>query len=179
MWAWFKRLKKHSEILNNLSILHLYSLIYLKSSNPQSIPIMKTNIQSPHYFCKNRNFIKSGFTLLEMTVVIVVILTLISVSAVGIRAYRDWQLGAEAGTKLRSVYTAQRTYLAEHPTEAVSTLTDAKVIPYLSNGSAALPTVEDLDGSTLTIKVDKAPPYLEGDYDPSGSTSDGQWDVGE
>ena len=116
--------------------------------------------------------------------VIVVLLTLISVTAVGIGAYRDWQLGAEAGTKLRQVYNAQRTYLAEHPTTPVDVdgnlvLADSDIIPYLSDGSAALPTVEDLDGNILSIKVDRSPPYLEDNYDPSGGTTDGQWDVGE
>ena len=111
--------------------------------------------------------------------VIVVLLTLISVTAVGIGAYQDWQLGAEAGTNLRAVYNAQRTYLAEHPTAVVDDLTADDVIPYLTDGSSALPTVEDLDGNTLSIEVDKSPPYLEGDYDPSGGTTDGQWDVGE
>ena len=140
---------------------------------------MITKTKQPYSACKPSNFTRKGFTILEITVVLVVLMTLISVSAIGIGAYQDWKLGSEAGTNLRLVYSAQRTYLAEHPTEAPSDLTDAKVIPYLSNGSATLPIVKDLDDGDLVIKVDKSPPYFEGDYDPSGSTSDGQWDVGE
>ena len=46
--------------------------------------------------------------------------------------YREWQRGSEGSRVLRMVYNAQRTYLAEHPTESVSVLTDEKIIPYLS-----------------------------------------------
>ena len=140
---------------------------------------MTANTESQYHSSQQPSCIKKGFTLIEITVVLVVLITLISVSALSIGAYQDWKLGAEAGTKLRTVYNAQRTYLAEHPTAVVADLTAADVIPYLSDGSAALPTVEDLDGMMLGIEVDRSPPYLEDDYDPSGSTTDGQWDVGE
>lgn len=122
---------------------------------------------------------KRGFTLLELTVVITILILLIGASIYSMNGYKSWKLGQEAGMKLRLVNTAQKTYLSEHPTEKVTDLTDAKVIPYLSDGSAALPTIEDLEGNQLTIKVDKSPPYIEGDYDPSGKTDDGQWDVGK
>lgn len=125
---------------------------------------------------------RRGMTLLEMTVVIVVLLTLIGTSMLAVNGYKKWQLASEASQALRMVYNAQRTYLAEHPTESVSSLTAAKVIPYLSDNSAALPTAEALDGSELTVKVSVSPPVLVdgggADYDPSGDADDGLWDVG-
>ncbi|WP_435893825.1 hypothetical protein [Oceaniferula spumae] len=117
-----------------------------------------------------------------MTVVIVMLITLIGLSTYAVGGYRDWQKGNEASQKLRMVYNAQRTYLSEHPTEAVSTLTAAKIIPYFSDKSTTMPTIEGLDGNTYTIKVNVSPPVAangDGDaYDPSGDPDDGQWDVG-
>ena len=138
------------------------------------------------------SFLKKGFTLLEITVVLVVLLTLIGVGFSSVKGYNDWKKGAEAGTRLRAVYTAQVTYLSEHPTVKVANLTMADIIPYLANGGGFLTStvsdpadlkevdifVLDLDGNKLQIKVDKSPPYITGDYDPSGNTDDGQWDVG-
>lgn len=125
---------------------------------------------------------RRGLTLIEMTVVIVILMTLIGLSVFAVNGYKDWQLGSEASQKLRMVYNAQRTYLSEHPTEQVSTLTDAKIIPYFSDKSDAMPTVEGLDGATYTIKVNVSPPVIidasGATYDPSGSSDDGMWDVG-
>lgn len=125
---------------------------------------------------------KRAMTLLEMTVVIIVLLTLISLSVFSVNGYREWQRGTEAARVLRMVYNAQRTYLAEHPTESVSSLTAAKVIPYLSDNASELPTAVAMDSSILTVKVSVSPPVLVdadgGDYDPSGDTDDGLWDVG-
>jgi len=135
---------------------------------------------------------KVGFTLLELTVVMVVIMLLIGLFAFGMRGYRDWQKGAEAGTRLRAVYTAQLTYLSEHPTVEVENLAMTDIIPYLASGggflTSAIPDpvdlkevdifILDLDDGKLQIKVDKSPPYIDGDYDPSANPDDGQWDVG-
>lgn len=125
---------------------------------------------------------RRGLTLIEMTVVIVVLITLIAMSVYSVGGYREWQRSTEASRVLRMVYNAQRTYLAEHPTESVSSLTAAKIIPYLSDKSTALPTAEAIDGSTLSVKVSVSPPVLVNgdgdDYDPSGDTGDGIWDVG-
>ncbi|NWK54869.1 type II secretion system protein [Verrucomicrobiaceae bacterium N1E253] len=134
----------------------------------------------------------SGFSLMELTVVIAVLLTLLSVSVYIYGGYSDWQAGSEAGTRLRAVYSAQRTYLADNPQKEVKDLTMADIIPYLADGGGFLtdtkPTTDDLeegdiivfdlDDNALQIKVDKSPPYIEGDYDPSGKTDDGLWDVG-
>ena len=123
-----------------------------------------------------------GLTLIEITVVIVVLMTLIGMSIFTVNGYKEWQRGTEASRVLRSVHHAQRTYLAEHPTEKVSSLTAAKVIPYLSDNSAALPTATAMDGGVLTVDVTVSPPVLldagGGVYDPSGANDDGLWDVG-
>lgn len=125
---------------------------------------------------------RRGLTLIEITVVIVVLMTLIGMSVFAVNGYKEWQRGSEASRVLRMVYNAQRTYLAEHPTEAVSTLTAAKIIPYLSDNATVLPTAVALDGSQLTVKVSVSPPVLTdssgADYDPSGSKDDNLWDVG-
>ncbi len=117
-----------------------------------------------------------------MTVVIVVLMTLIGMSMYVVNGYSEWKLGSEASQKLRVVYNAQRTYLAEHPTESPSSLTAAKVVPYLSDNASNLPTVESLDGDELNIKVSVSPPVVVdsdgSDYDPSGDSDDGIWDVG-
>lgn len=126
---------------------------------------------------------RRGLTLIEVTVVIVMLMILIGLSVFAVNGYKEWELSSEATQKLRKVYNAQRTYLAEHPTEDVSSLTASKVIPYLSDNAAALPTAEALDGSQLTVKVDVSPPvWLNAGgitYDPSGEPDDGHWDVGD
>ena len=138
------------------------------------------------------SFLKKGFTLLEITVVLAVLLVLLGVGFSSFKGYNDWKKGAEAGTRLRAVQSAQLTYLAEHPTKEVENLAMTDIIPYLANGggflTSAIPDPADLkevdifivnlDDDELQIKVDKSPPYIDGDYDPSGKSDDGQWDVG-
>lgn len=132
---------------------------------------------------------RRGFTILEITVILAVILILVSLTFYAYGGWNEWKLGSQAGTELRLVHSAQKTYLAEHPLESASDLTAEKVIPYLSSGASALPTVEDLDGNQLTINVSVMPPVIDDGsgsggeagsaYDPSGSSTDGLWDVGE
>lgn len=134
---------------------------------------------------------RKGFTIIEITVVLAVLLVLIGIFVYSYGGYQDWKKGSEAGTRLRAVYAAQRTYLAEHPTVQVADVTAADIIPYLSGGAGFLTTakptvadleaadlvVEDLDGNSLVIIVSTSPPTITGDYDPSGK-DDGLWDVG-
>lgn len=124
-----------------------------------------------------------GFTLLEMTIVIGILIALMSMGFVGSRGISKWQAGKEASETLRSVYTAQRTYLADHPTTPVNTLTQELLLPYLPTRVATFPTVEDLDGNTLNIQVTVSPPVVIDSggtiYDPSGNASDSLWDAGE
>ncbi len=129
-----------------------------------------------------RRSLQRGLTLIEMTTVIVVLITLVSISMYAVGGYTEWALGSDAATKVRMVYNAQRTYLSEHPTESVDSLTAAKIIPYLSDNATELPTVETLDGDMYTIKVSVTPPVvIDGagvTYDPSADNEDGLWDVG-
>jgi type II secretory pathway pseudopilin PulG len=126
---------------------------------------------------------RNGFTLVEMTVVILVLMTLIGTGLFVSRQYGNWQKGRAASEHLRSVYAAQRLFLADNPTTVVDDITAENLIPYLSNRAAAIPTVESLTGTTLTIKVNVNPPVIDdgsgGIYDPSGSSQDSLWDVGK
>ena len=119
--------------------------------------------------------------------VILVLMTLVSVGFYGSNAYRDWSLAREASESLRTAYVAQRTYLADNPTTPVTSLTHALLLPYVPNNPATFPTGKALNGATLTVRVNVSPPYMTttaggvgGDaYDPSGSSTDSLWDVGE
>jgi prepilin-type N-terminal cleavage/methylation domain-containing protein len=123
-----------------------------------------------------------GFTLVEMSVVICVLIALMSTGLYFGSKISEWQAGKEAAEQLRGVYAAQRMYLADHPTTAVTSLTEANLIPYLPNNPGVMPTVLSLDDDALGINVTVSPPVLTlGDavYDPSGGSSDSLWDVGE
>ena len=126
---------------------------------------------------------KKAFTLLEMTVVILVLLSLIKTGLFVSNKMDEWKLGREAAETLRTVYSAQRMYLADNPTVSVSTITSAVIIPYLPNNATVMPTVKSLTGTTLSILVNVSPPVINAGsgvtYDPSGSSQDSMWDVGE
>jgi hypothetical protein len=118
-----------------------------------------------------------------MTVVILVLLSLISTGLFVSRKMDDWRRGREAAETLRVVYSAQRMFLADNPTRTVASLTAAELIPYLPMGGTTMPTVKSLANVDLSIKVDVSPPVVNAGtgttYDPSGSSSDSLWDVGE
>lgn len=124
----------------------------------------------------------NGFTLLEMSVVLCVLLTLLGTGLFVSRQFGNWQLGRAAAEDLRAVFAAQRLFLSDNPTVLVSNITAAQIIPYLPNQATAIPTVRALTGATLTIRVNVNPPNINngsgGVYDPSGSTNDSLWDVG-
>jgi prepilin-type N-terminal cleavage/methylation domain-containing protein len=125
---------------------------------------------------------KGGFTLLEMTIVIMVLLALMKIGLFTSSKMDEWKLGRAASETLRSVYSAQRMYLADNPTVAVTDLTTALVIPYLPNNVTVMPTVKSLKGTSLPILVNVSPPVINASgvaYDPSGSNNDSLWDVGE
>jgi len=134
-------------------------------------------------FCLRPRSRARAFTLLEMTLVIMVLLALISVGMYSGSAIKTWRLGRQASESLRSVYTAQKLYLADNPTVAVTSLTPTLLIPYLTNKATSMPTVTSLTGATLNIKVTVFPPVVDSGsgvaYDPSGSPTDSLWDVGE
>lgn len=120
---------------------------------------------------------------MEMTVVIMVMLTLMGSGLFVSKQYGNWQLGRAASEDLRSVYAAQRMFLADNPTAKVSDIKSNQIIPYLANRATALPTVKSLTGQNLSINVAVTPPVFTngsaGVYDPSGSTTDSLWDVGK
>lgn len=124
-----------------------------------------------------------GFTLLEMTIVIMVLLALIGMGTMGTRGIETWQAGKEASETLRSVYIAQRTYLADNPTAPLSSLTEAKLLPYVPNGRDEFPKIKGLDDALRSINVNVSPPVVKDisgtTYDPSGNPNDSLWDVGE
>jgi type II secretory pathway pseudopilin PulG len=126
---------------------------------------------------------KKAFTLLEMTVVIMMMLALMGTGMFVNRKMDEWKLGREACETLRSVYSAQRMFLADNPTRLVSSLTSTDIIPYLQNGATSLPTVKSMTGATLGILVNVSPPVINAGsgvvYDPSGNNKDSIWDVGE
>jgi prepilin-type N-terminal cleavage/methylation domain-containing protein len=130
-----------------------------------------------------RTRIPNGFTLLEMTVVIMVLMTLLGTGLFVSKQYGDWQLGRAAAEELRTVYAAQRMYLADNPTAIVANITTGQIIPYLPNRATTMPTVKSLTGQTLSIRVNVTPPNINngsgGIYDPSGSSNDSLWDVGQ
>ena len=130
----------------------------------------------------NRSPSSAGVTLIELTVVIFMILSIMGASMYFAGNIGSWNKGKEASAALREVYTAQRAYLADNPRKAVAALTSNDLIKYLPSGGPAFPRVEDLNGNALSYEVTKSPPVLTGGggtYDPSGSSSDSLWDVGE
>jgi type II secretory pathway pseudopilin PulG len=136
---------------------------------------MKTN-----YPLKHRT---SGLTLLEMTIVIMVLLSLIGLSMKSFGNIGAYKKGRAASEVLRAVYTAQKMYLADNPTAPLASLTPALIIPYLPNAPGVMPTAESLEGAQLPVDVAVSPPKLTGGvagyYDPSGSPIDSLWDVGK
>ena len=127
--------------------------------------------------------IRNGFTLLEMTVVIMVMMSLLGTGLYVSSKYGNWQLARTASETLRGVYAAQRMYLADNPTAVVANITTAEIIPYLPTRATTMPTVKSLTGATLNIRVNVSPPTIDdgsgGVYDPSGLPNDSQWDVGQ
>ncbi len=128
-----------------------------------------------------------AFTLLEMTIVIMVLLALIKIGLFSSKKMDEWKLGRAASETLRGVYAAQRMLLADNPTMAPAAITDALVLPYMAHNAGgtpiALPTVKSLAGTNLGILVSVSPPVINAGsgvaYDPSGSNTDSLWDVGE
>lgn len=126
---------------------------------------------------------QKAFTLLEMTIVIMMLLALVKIGLFSSSKMDQWKLGRTASETLRSVYSAQRMYLADNPTVSVSSLTSALILPYMPGNITVMPTVTSLVKTNLTILVNVSPPVINAGsgvtYDPSGSNRDSLWDVGE
>ena len=140
-------------------------------------------------------YFRQAFSLVEMTVVILAVLALTRIGFVSSKKMSDWKAGRAASETLRSVNTARRLFLADNPTYDVTQLRMNKdglagdIFSYLPNNSGTMPvpTVQSLSGVALSIKVNDvaliSPVYpitTSGTrYDPSPSTTDSLWDVGE
>lgn len=124
-----------------------------------------------------------GVTLIELTVVIFVILSIMGATMYFAGNIGEWNKGKKASAALREVYVAQRSYLADNPRHEVAAIVSRDLIQYLPSGASVLPGVEDLNGNSLSFDVTKSPPVLTDlgglIYDPSGSPTDSLWDVGE
>ncbi|MES2474145.1 MAG: type II secretion system protein [Verrucomicrobiota bacterium] len=125
---------------------------------------------------------RRGFTLLEMSIVIMMLIALVSIGVMSSSKIEEWKLARAASESLRSVHTAQRMFLADNPTFPVANLTPALLLPYMPNGTA-IPTVKTKAGTSLSISVGRFPPVIDAGggtvYDPSGSSEDSLWDVGK
>lgn len=136
---------------------------------------MKTNPD------QNRLAFQRGLSLVEITLVIGLMLLLASVITYSLSSMGDWKKGKAASEQLKSIYLAQKSYLADHPTEDSSDLTDAKIIPYLPGRPGEMPAGESLQNEALVADVTVMPPVFELDgsaYDPSDAPDDGLWDTG-
>ena len=129
---------------------------------------------------------RQGLTLIEMTVVILLLLTLTGAFFASAGSIGDWQKAKEASSILREAEVAQREFLANNPQKDVTTLTAtdrADIISYLPGGQTAFPDVFGLEGETLTININVSPPILEDSggtrYDKSATNDDSLWDVGQ
>ncbi len=121
-------------------------------------------------------------TLIELSVTISLLLAFASVVAFSLGGIKTWKLGRRASVELQAIYLAQKSYLADHPTQSISTVTETQLTPYLPTTMASIPTVEALNGSQLSLNFTVIPPtVLEGTstYDPSGADDDALWDVGK
>jgi type II secretory pathway pseudopilin PulG len=127
--------------------------------------------------------LRPAFTLVEMTIVILVLLALTSIGFVSSKKMSAWKAGRLASETLRSVYTAQRLFLADNPTTSIASINAANIAPYMPNNTGVVPTIQSLSNTTLTILVNQSPPKVNAGsgtvYDPSGSFTDSLWDVGE
>jgi type II secretory pathway pseudopilin PulG len=126
---------------------------------------------------------QKAFTLMEMTIVLLVLLALTRAGFMVFSRIGDWRAGRDAAETLRNVHIGQRMFLADNPTVLVTNITTALVIPYLPNNALAMPTVRALTGANLNILVNQTPPIIDSGngtfYDPSSSRTDSLWDVGE
>ena len=120
-------------------------------------------------------------SLVEVTMVIGIMLTLASIITYSIGSMTDWKKGRSASEQLKSVYIAQKSYMADHPTTSPSSIGSSDLIPYLPGNPGSMPEAQSLNDEDLDLKFTVMPPVFElggTTYDPSDSAEDGLWDVG-
>jgi len=147
------------------------------SSLPRSARKSHERFASPDFLASRS---KSGFTLIELAVVIAVILVLAGAASLCFQPYYAYRDGRTAGEMLRAVKAAQLMYLSDNPSTPVANLTQNLLLPYMPNGT--WPTLPLVNNVQPTINCTVFPPVavLNGaTYDPSGSPTDGLWDVGK
>jgi prepilin-type N-terminal cleavage/methylation domain-containing protein len=138
-----------------------------KSHRPAGLPDLQTKRS------------KAGFTLVEMSITIAIILVLVGGASLGIQPYIAYRDGRTAGEMLSAVKAAQLMYLSDFPATPVTSLTPALILPYMPHGT--WPTLPLVGGVAPTINCAVFPPVaLLGatSYDPSGSATDSLWDAG-
>lgn len=119
--------------------------------------------------------------MLEITIVLALMMALSSVVIYSVSAISEWKKGRAAAESLKSVYLAQKSYLADHPSESYADFEANDLIPYLPNRPGVMPTGVGLEEETLTLNFNVMPPEFQlntSAYDPSDSPTDGLWDVG-
>ena len=122
-----------------------------------------------------------GFSLVEISLVICLMLGLLAIGGFSMDAIQDWNKGKNAALALQAVYSAQRSYLADNPTADISTIDSDTLKAYLPAGWSEMPTMTDLNDGVLTLDFSVMPPFFSGSggrYDPSKTTKDGLWDTG-
>jgi type II secretory pathway pseudopilin PulG len=130
------------------------------------------------YSLKSRS--ERGVTLVELSITIGVIIILASIVSLSVKPFIAYRDGRAAGEALRAVKAAQLMYLADNPATPVNTLTQAMLLSYMPNG--AWPTLPKVGSRQPAINCAVFPPVATlggATYDPSGSSTDGLWDVGQ
>ena len=139
-----------------------------------------------------------GVTLLELSMVMALILSLAFLGSYSMQEYHGWQKGRNASLALQAVYEAQRSFLADHPTQSPAQLQESDLLAYLPQGWGAESGVTSLtqllthgkvsgvSGEALGLDFNHLPPALTlggSVYDPTqtraGGGWDGLWDAGE
>ncbi len=123
-----------------------------------------------------------GFSLVEISLVIALLLALSTFAGLTVTSVRNWQRGKDAALSLQAVFAAQRAYLADHPTANIALVSTAQLQNYLPEGWSTMPAFTGLENEAITLDHSVMPPrlYANGSvYDPSGKSDDGLWDTGK
>jgi prepilin-type N-terminal cleavage/methylation domain-containing protein len=135
--------------------------------------------ESSHHTDMKRLLItsKNGFTLIEMAVVIATILVLAGAASLGIKPYYDYRDGRAAGETLQTVNAARLMYLSDHPATDLANLTQDDLLPYMPTANGVWPLLPPINGVRPTIDFTHF--RVVSTLDPSPSTTDGLWDIGQ